>query len=168
MKRLKIMQDVVELPKDPLGMNGLQDRLKEFCREQGLKVPQFWIIQPDGYYMSYAVSLHLNGNDRWEKFDAQVIYLLRDLSDGKNREVEKRLLEHIIEELGEPFVLTLVAEPKQLSFLNSLGLIKMPVAWSDNNQMVYEVFARGNLEMGGFVNLMERVEYIGKEYVYTK
>ena len=35
------MQDVVELPKDPLGMNGLQDRLKAFCREQGLKVPQF-------------------------------------------------------------------------------------------------------------------------------
>lgn len=162
------MQEDVELPKDPFGMVELQDRLKAFCREQGLETPKFWIIQPDGYYMSYAVSLHLNGNDRWEKFDAKVIYLLKDLSDCENREIEKRLLEHIIEELGEPFVLTLVVEPKQHGFLNSLGLIKMPVTWSDKKQKVYEVFAKGYLEMGGFVNLMERMEYIGKEYVYTK
>ena len=64
MKRLKIIQEDIKLPKDPFGMNGLQDRLKAFCRAQGLEFPKFWIIQPDGYYMSYAVSLHLNGNDR--------------------------------------------------------------------------------------------------------
>lgn len=33
---------------DSFGMNDLQDRLKTFCREQSMDVPQFWIIQPDG------------------------------------------------------------------------------------------------------------------------
>lgn len=30
------------------------------------------------------------------------------------------------------------------------------------------VYAKGKLEMGGFVNLMERIEYIGKEIVYKE
>ena len=46
---------------DVFGMNNLQDRLKLFCKEQGLDVPQFWIIKPDDCYMSYATSLHLSG-----------------------------------------------------------------------------------------------------------
>ena len=46
-------------------------------------------------------------------------------------------------------------------------MMKMPVTWSDANQIEYAVYTKGNLEMGGFVNLMERVEYIGKEYVYV-
>ena len=33
---------------------------------------------------------------------------------------------------------------------------------------VYEVYVKGQLEMGGFVNLMERLEYIGKEIVYKQ
>ena len=56
----------------------------------------------------------------------------------------------------------------QKFFYNSIGLIKMPVSWSDENQNVYEVYAKGHLEMGGFVNLMERLEYIGKEIVYKQ
>ena len=133
------------------GMNDLQDRLKMFCKDQGLDVPQFWIIQPDGYYMGYAASLHLSGKDRWEEFDAE------------------RLLNHMFEELGEPVVLTVKAEtsPRQQLFFKHVGLMKMPVTWADYQQNEYVVYAKGKLEMGGFVNLMERVEYIGKEIVYS-
>lgn len=154
---------------DPFGMNDLQDRLKRFCKEQSLDVPQFWIIQPDGYYMGYAVSLHLNGKDRWEEFDTRVIFLLKDFSERENREVEERLLKHLFEELGEPVVLTLkaVASPHQHQFFKHVGMMKMPVTWADYQQNDYVVYAKGKFEMGGFVNLMERVEYIGKEIVYS-
>ena len=157
-------------PCDPFGMNDLQDRLKLFCKEQGMDMPQFWIIKPDEYYMGYAVSLHLSGKDRWEEFDANVVYVLRDFSDRENREAEERLLKHMFEEIGEPIVLTIkeVESPNQLRFLKGIGLMKMPVTWSDTCQNVYDVYAKGNLEMGGFVNLMERIEYIGKEIVYKE
>lgn len=157
-------------PCDPFGMNDLQDRLKLFCKEQGMDMPQFWIIKPDEYYMGYAVSLHLSGKDRWEEFDANVVYVLRDFSDRENREVEERLLKHMFEEIEEPIVLTIkeVESTNQLRFLKGIGLIKMPVTWSDTSQNVYNVYAKGNLEMGGFVNLMERIEYIGKEIVYNE
>ncbi len=157
-------------PCDPFGMNDLQDRLKLFCKEQGMDMPQFWIIKPDEYYMGYAVSLHLSGKDRWEEFDANVVYVLRDFSDRENREVEERLLKHMFEEIEEPIVLTIkeVESTNQLRFLKGIGLIKMPVTWSDTSQNVYDVYAKGNLEMGGFVNLMERIEYIGKEIVYNE
>ena len=157
-------------PCDPFGMNDLQDRLKKFCIGQSMDMPQFWIIKPDEYYMSYAVSLHLSGKDRWEEFDAKVIFVLRDFSDRENREVEERLLNHMFEEIEEPIVLTIkeVESPNQLRFLKGIGLMKMPVTWSDTCQNVYDVYAKGNLEMGGFVNLMERIEYIGKEIVYNE
>ena len=170
MRRLKIMQEDPISFNDLFGMNDLQDRLKMFCKEQGLDIPQFWVIKPDDYHMGYAVSLHLNGKDRWEEFDAKVIYVLRDFSDRENREVEERLLKHMFEEIGEPIVLTVkeVESSNQLRFLKGIGLMKMPVTWSDTNQNEYAVYAKGNLEMGGFVNLMERVEYIGKEIVYKE
>ena len=155
---------------DPFGMNYLQDRLKMFCKDQGLDVPQFWIVQPDGYYMGYATSLHLSGKDRWEEFDANVIFLLKDFSDRENREAEERLLNHMFEELGESVVLTVkaVASPLQQRFFKGVGLSKMPVTWADYQQNEYVVYAKGKLEMGGFVNLMERIEYIGKEIVYKE
>ena len=151
-------------------MNDLQDRLKVFCKEQGLDIPQFWVIKPDDYYMGYAVSLHLNGIDRWEEFDANLVYVLRDFSVRENREVEERLLNHMFEEIEEPIVLTIkeVESPNQLRFLKGIGLMRMPVTWSDTCQNVYDVYAKGNLEMGGFVNLMERIEYIGKKIVYKE
>ena len=170
MRRLKIMQEDPISFNELFGMNDLQDRLKLFCKEQSLDNPQFWIIKPDEYYMGYAVSLHLSGKDRWEEFDAKVIYVLRDFSDRENREAEERLLKHMFEEIGEPIVLTIkeVESPNQLRFLKGIGLMKMPVTWSDTCQNVYDVYAKGNLEMGGFVNLMERIEYIGKEIVYNE
>ena len=59
-----------------------------------------------------------------------------------------------------------VASPRQQLFFKHVGLMKMPVTWGDGYQNVYEVYTKGQLEMGGFVNLMERVEFIGKEIVY--
>ena len=170
MRRLKIMQDDSISSSDVFGINDLQDRLKMFCKEQGLDFPLFWMIKPNDYYMGYAVSLHLNGKDRWEEFDTKVIFVLKDFSDRENREVEERLLNHMFEEIGDPIVLTVkeVESPNQLRFLKEIGMMKMPVTWSDSNQNEYAVYAKGNLEMGGFVNLMERVEYIGKEIVYKE
>ena len=74
----------------------------------------------------------------------------------------------MFEELEEPIVLTIneVVSPNQQRFFKGIGMMKMPVTWSNANQIEYAVYAKGNLEMGGFVNLMERLEFIGKEYVY--
>ena len=36
----------------------------------------------------------------------------------------------------------------------------------DDERIWPMVYAKGKFEMGGFVNLMERVEYKGKEIVY--
>ncbi len=170
MRCLKIMQEEPVSSIDQFGLNDMQDRLKAFCKEQGLDIPQFWIIKPDSYYLGYAVSLHLNGKDRWEEFDAKVIYVLRDFSGRENREIEERLLKHMFKELGEPIVLTVmeVESPNQQRFFKEIGMMKMPVTWSDSNKNDYAVYAKGNLEMGGFVNLMERIEYIGKEIVYKE
>jgi hypothetical protein len=118
--------------------------------------------------MGYAASLHLSGKDRWEEFDAKVIFLLKDFSEREDRKAEERLLKHMFEELGEPVVLTVkaVASSNQLLFFKHVGMMKMPVTWADYQQKEYVDYAKGNLEMGGFVNLMEQVEYKGKEIVY--
>ena len=161
------MQENPVSSNDLFGMNDLQDRLKRFCVDQGMDIPQFWIIKPDNYFLGYAVSLHLSGKDRWEEFEAKVIYVLRDFSDRENREVEEELLKHMFEEMGEPIVLTVkeAESPNQQRFFKELSMMKMPITWSDTKQNVYDVYVKGNLEMGGFVNLMERVEYIGSEIV---
>lgn len=153
---------------NPFGMNELIDNLRLFCKAQSIDAPKSWIIKPHDYFMSYAVSLHLNGKDRWEEFDTQVIYVLRDLSRTDNREVEERLLKHIFEEIGEPIVLTIKAteSSNQKYFFSNVGMIQMPVCWSDDFQNEYKVYTKGRFKMGGFVNLMEHVEYIGKEIVY--
>ena len=157
-------------PCDPFGMNDLQDRLKKFCIDKSMDMPLFWIIKPDDYYMGYAVSLHLSRKDRWKELDANVVYVLRDFSDRENREVEERLLKHMFEEIEEPIVLTIkeVESPNQQRFFKGVGLKKMPVTWADDHQNTYNVYTKGQLEMGGFVNLMERIEYIGKEIVYNE
>ena len=73
----------------------------------------------------------------------------------------------MFEELGAPVVLTVkaVASPRQHQFFKHVGMMKMPVTWADYQQNEYVVYAKGKLEMCGFVNLMERVEYIGKATV---
>ena len=37
----------------------------------------------------------------------------------------------------------------------------------EKDQTDYEVYTKGHLEMGGFAMLMERVEYVGKEIIYS-
>ena len=172
MRRLKIMRDDVPMASgDVFGVNDLQDRLREFCREQGLEVPRFWVFPPDGVLICHAVSLHLSGKDRWEEFDAKVVFVLKDFSARENREMEANRLRCIFEDLGEPVVLTCkVAErpDNQQRFYKGLGLLKMPVRWEDDTRNEYEVYVKGQLEMGGFVSLMEQVEYLGKEIVYNR
>lgn len=153
---------------DELGVNDLHDRLTVFCKEQGLEMPRLSIFPPNGVYMCYAVSLHLKGKERWEVFDANVVYLLKDLNEIGNNEALANRLRCMFEDFGGAVVLTVKADESsnQLQFFKGLGMTRMPVTWSDEHQQDYEVYTKGHIEMGGFVNLMERVEYIGKEIVY--
>ena len=169
MRRLKIMSDDVPMAcGDVFGTNDLQARLKAFCREQGMEMPRFWIFPPNGVYMCYAVSLHLTGKDRWEEFDANVVYLLKGLNEIGNNVALGNRLRCMFEDLGEPIVLTVKADETsdQQHFFKGLGMTKMPVTWADGHQQDYEVYTQGEIDMGGFVNLMERMEYIGREIVY--
>lgn len=146
------------------------DRIKAFCSEQDLEMPRFWIFPPEEVYIFYGISMHLNGKDRWEEFDAKVFFVLKDLSGMENRDAEENRLRCIFEDLGEPIVLTSkVAESPncQRRLFKRVGLTKVPVTWSDYYQNDYEVYVKGEFEMGSLVNLIERVEYIGKEIVYN-
>ena len=169
MRRLKIMRDDVPMAcGDVFGTGDLQDRLKAFSREQGLEMPRFWIFPPKGVYINYAVSLHMKGKERWEEFDANVVYLLKDLNEIGNNDALANRLRCMFEDLGEPVVLTVKADESsnQLYFFKGLSMTRMPVTWSDEHLQDYEVYTLGEIDMGGFVNLMERVEYIGREIVY--
>jgi hypothetical protein len=75
----------------------------------------------------------------------------------------------MFEDCGGAIVLTVKADESsnQLQFFKGLGMTRMPVTWSDENQSDYEVYTKGHLEMGGFAMLMERVEYVGKEIIYS-
>ena len=169
MRRLKIMRDDVPMAcGDVFGTGDLQDRLKAFSREQGLEMPRFWIFPPKGVYINYALSLHMKGKERWEEFDANVVYLLKDLNEIGNNDALANRLRCMFEDLGEPVVLTVKADESsnQLYFFKGLSMTRMPVTWSDEHLQDYEVYTLGEIDMGGFVNLMERVEYIGREIVY--
>lgn len=144
-------------------MIDILDRVKAFCREEGLEPPRFWIFPPDGYYICHAVSLHLNGKGRWNEPDANVVFVLKDFSVRENRDMEANRLRCMFQELGEPIVLiSKIAERavNQHLFFKSLGLSKMSVTWSDHLQ--YEVYTKGELEEGSLMNLIERLEPIGK------
>ena len=153
MRRLKIMTDDYNPPVDPFGTDRMTDALRAFCREHGMDAPEFWMINPDRYIdpeggclMPYAAVLHLSGKDRWEEFEASAFFLLTDFSERENREMERSKLEIAFRDLGEPVVLT----------------TRMPITWEDEAQREYEVYVKGNIDMGPFATLMERVEYIGK------
>lgn len=153
---------------DVFGVNDLQDRMKAFCSERGLEMPRFWVFPPNGVYMCYAVSLHLKGKDKGEVLDANTIFLLKSLNEIGNLDVLENRLNCIMADLGEPIILTIKDDETlgQQRFFKGVGLVKMPVTWSDNHQNVYEVYVKGQLEMGCFVTLMEHVEHIGTEIVY--
>jgi len=169
-----------EPPRYPLGIDAMDFELKAFCREQGMDAPEFWIINPDRYInpeggclMPYAAVLHLSGKDRWEEFEARAIFLLTDFSERENREMEQSKLEIAFMDVGEPVALTtrmpegLSRQSNNLNFYRGVGMIRMPITWEDEAQREYEVYVKGQLEMGPFVSLMEHVEYIGKEIIYV-
>ncbi len=162
------MSEEIDVPRDPFGTDYLQDKLKAFCKEQGLDMPRFWVFPPNGAYMCYAVSLHLKGKDMGEILDANVIFMLKSLSEIGNLDALENRLCCITADLGEPIILTIKADKtlSQQQFFRGVGQMKMPVTWSDNHQNVYEVYVKGQLEMGCFVTLMEHIENIGAEIVY--
>lgn len=168
MRRLKIMSDDVSVARgDVLGVSDLLERLNTFCRERGLEMPWFMIFPANGVYMCYAVSLHLTGKDRWEEFDAKVIYLLKDLNEIGNNEALANQLRCEFEDSRVAVVLTIKADEtsNQQQFFKNLGMTRMPVTWSDELQRDYEVYTHGEIYMGNFVNVMERVEFIGKKII---
>lgn len=150
------------------GVNDMYNNLQAFCKKQGWDMPRFWAFPPNGVMMCYAVSIHLKGEDKWEKYGAKTVFMLISLNEIGNLDVLENRLGCMLEELGEPIVLTIKSDenPIQQQFFKGIGLIKMPVTWTDSCQNVYDVYLKGQLEMGGFVNLMERIEYIGTEIVY--
>ena len=179
MRQLNIMTEDYNPPVDPFGTDRMTDALKVFCREQRMDAPEFWIINPDRYIdpeggslMPYAAVLHLSGKDRWEEFEARAIFLLTDFSERENREMERSKLKIAFRDIGEPVVLTtrmpegLSRQRNNLNFYRSVGMTRMPITWEDEAQREYEVYVKGQLDMGPFANLMERVEYIGREIVY--
>ena len=148
------------------------DALRAFCREQGMDAPEFWMINPDRYIdpeggclMPYVAVHHLSGKDCWEEFEASAFFLLTDFSERENREMERSKLEIAFREIGVPVVLTtrmpegLSRQRNNLIFYKNVGMTKMPVTWEDEAQHEYEVYVKGQLEMGSFVSLMERMVY---------
>ncbi len=149
-------------------MNDMYNNLQAFCKKQGWCMPRFWVFPPYDVMMCYAVSVHLKGDDKWDEYDAKTVFMLISLNEKGILDGLENRLGCMLEELGEPVILTIKSDenPIQQQFLKGIGLIKMPVTWTDSCQNVYDVYLKGQLEMGGFVNLMERIEYIGKEIVY--
>lgn len=132
--------------------------LKVYCNEHGYESPRFW---PANFTKDYAVSLHMTDNG-WEEFDANVVFLLGE--HGKN---EAKLLDQILDELKEPVVLTipLAVSAYQQKLYKSFGLVLVPARWTNKNQEEYEVYIKGQMNMGGFANLMDNVENIGGHVV---
>lgn len=162
------MPEEMDAPRDPFGTDGLQDKLKAFCCEQRLDMPRFWVFPPNGVYMCYAVSLHLKGKDKGEVLDANTIFMLKSLNEIGNLDALENRLNSIMADLGEPIILTIKDDETlgQQQFFKGVGLVKMPVTWGDNHQNIYEVYVKGQFEMGCFVTLMEHIECIGAEIVY--
>lgn len=56
----------------------------------------------------------------------------------------------------------------QQHFYKSIGLVKMPVRWQDDEQDEYEVYVKGDMMMDTFAYAMEQMKYIGREIVYLE
>ena len=60
------------------------DSVKDYCRQEGLDDPVFWLIAPDRYLvpdpciMPYSVAVHLTGNERWEGYIRKLSSLRRN------------------------------------------------------------------------------------------
>jgi hypothetical protein len=124
--------------------------------------PKFW---PASCTKDFAVSLHMMGNDRWEEFDANVVFVL-----GEYGKKQTKLLGKILDELKEPVVLTipLAVPANQQKLYKSLGFTLMPVRLTDTNEREHEVYIKGSMKMGGWANMMTRVEGIDSDIISIK
>jgi hypothetical protein len=137
----------------------MANELKDYCKEHGYDNPKFW---PASCTKDYAVSICVRSNDLWEEFEASVVCII-----GEYRNNEAKYLGQILKELQEPIVLTVpiaVSANKQTLY-RSHGFSLMPTKWTDENEREFEVLVKGSMKMGGFVNLMERVESISGHVV---
>ena len=139
----------------------MANELKVYCKEHGYDNPKFW---PASCTKDYAVSIRMRDNDRWEKYRADVVFLY-----GEHEKNEAQLLEQIIKDLQEPIVLIvpLAESASQQNLYKRLGLVLIPARWT-NNLEEFEIYIKGQMSMGGFVNLMEQVERIGSKIVTIK
>ena len=139
----------------------MANELKAYCKEQGYDKPKFW---PASCTKDYAVSIRMRGNDLWEKFEANVVFII-----GEHRNNEAKILGQILNELQEPVVLTvpLAISANKQALYRSLGFLLVPARWT-NNLEEFEIYIKGQMSMGGFVNLMEQVERIGCKIVTIK
>lgn len=138
----------------------MANELKAYCKEQGYDKPKFW---PASCTKDYAVSIRMRGNDLWEEFEANVVFII-----GEHRNNEAKILGQILNELQEPVVLTvpLAISANKQALYRSLGFLLVPARWTNNKNLEeHEVYIKGQMGMGGFVNLME---HIGSEIVTTK
>ena len=141
----------------------MANELKDYCKEHGYDNPKFW---PASCTKDYAVSIRMRDNDRWgwEEFDANVIFIL-----GEHSKNEAKLIGLILKELRDPVVLIvpLAISANKQSLYNSHGFLLVPARWT-NNLEEFEIYIKGQMSMGGFVNLMEQVERIGSKIVTIK
>jgi hypothetical protein len=106
----------------------------------------------------------MRDNDRWEEYRADVVFL-----SGEHCNNEAILLGQILKKLQDPVILIvpLALSVNSQSLYKSLGFLLVPARWT-NNLEEFEIYIKGQMSMGGFVNLMEQVERIGSKIVTIK
>lgn len=166
---IRIMTDLQQDPDDLFSDECRLTILKDNCEQEGLSVPQFWIIKPADRYMGYAISLHLSEGKDDNHYEANVVFVTNDLSSTKNRMVELSLLRLMKQELGGTILLSYKASAsgRNDSILRAAGFEKMPARWHDKNGQEYEVFSRRCEDLKNPDRLMKRVEQLGKDIIFS-
>ncbi len=143
-------------------MSRTLNELKNYCKNLGYGNLRFW---PSNCLRDYAVSIRMKGDDMQEEFDANVV-----LVKNVHRDNETKLLGRILEKLQEPVVVTMpLAENSSLQeLLNRLCLKLVPGRWTDKNDKEYEIYVKGKMNMGGYVNLIEHLKEIGSDFFTIK
>lgn len=146
-------------------MSKMWKNMKAYCKGHDLDKPKSWRYS-FCFWCRYAVSLHFVGHDRWEDFDVKVVFLKDRRHKKFRKRRETKLIGRISDNIQEPIVLTLpaVMSTERSNMLKDFGFMLMPVRWSanDDNEDEYEVYMKGQMEMGGFANMMEQIKKIGE------
>ncbi len=143
-------------------MSRTLNELKKYCKDLGYDNLRFW---PSNCLRDYAVSIRMKGDETGEEFDANVVLIMNVHKDN-----ETKLLGRILEKLQEPVVVTMPLDENgiQHKSLNRLGLKLVPGRWTDKNYKEYEIYVKGKMNMGGYVNLIEQLKEIGNDFFTIK